>query len=201
MERHALLAHPPSSDRPLGIPGFRYSDLHDPARLADLTAAFDGFLRSADEPLFSRYDAHRGGPRLRGAEESELLLQVSAYVSRFVARLFEVEADFTALREAAGRDAPIFRVKREFVQRRVFRKGAKDRPHAGDFAALDARVQPLLTAAGSVDERDRELQVAQLIAALRDAGRASPGSRELPAWQELRGRLQRALPNGPELEP
>jgi len=54
MERHASLAHPPSSDLPLGISGFRYSDLHDAARLADLTAAFDESLRSADGALFSR---------------------------------------------------------------------------------------------------------------------------------------------------
>ncbi|HEY5677043.1 MAG TPA: pyridine nucleotide-disulfide oxidoreductase, partial [Myxococcales bacterium] len=182
MERHALLAHPPSSDRPLGIPGFRYSDLHDPARLADLTAAFDAFLRSADEPLFSRYDAHRGGSaRLRGAAESELLLQVGAQVSRFVARLFEVEEDFAALREAAGRDAPIFRVKREFVQRRVFRKGARDRPHADDFAALDARVRPLLGAASS----DPELEVARLIEGLLEAERAQAGSGEVAARLDL----------------
>ncbi|HEY6909987.1 MAG TPA: FAD-dependent oxidoreductase [Myxococcales bacterium] len=182
MERHALLAHPPSSDRPLGIPGFRYSDLHDPARLADLTAAFDAFLRSADEPLFSRYDAHRGGSaRLRGAAESELLLQVGAQVSRFVARLFEVEEDFAALREAAGRDAPIFRVKREFVQRRVFRKGARDRPHADDFAALDGRVQPLLASASS----DPELEVARLIEGLLEAERAQGGSGEIAARLDL----------------
>ena len=150
MERHALLAHPPSSDLPLGIPGFRYSDLHDSSRLAQLTAAFDDFLRAEDGPLFSRYDAHRGGGApLRGPEESELLLEVGAHLSRFVARLFNAEDDFAALRDAAGRDAPIFRVKREFVQRRVFKKGARDRPHADDFAGLDARVQPLLAAARS----------------------------------------------------
>src|SRR4051794_2952835 len=188
MERHALLAHPPSSDLPLGIPGFRYSDLHDSSRLAQLTAAFDGFLRAKDGALFSRYDAHRGGSaRLHGPEESELLLEVGAHLSRFVARLFDAEADFAALREAAGRDAPIFRVKREFVQRRVFKKGAKDRPHANGFAALDARGQPLLAAARSgAASDDPELEVARVIEALLDGER--PGS---PAWQDLRARLQR----------
>jgi NADPH-dependent glutamate synthase beta subunit-like oxidoreductase/NAD(P)H-flavin reductase len=206
MERHAVLAHPPSSDLPLGIPGFRYSDLHHAARLADLTAAFDESLRSADGPLFSRYDAHRAGTgRLRGAEESELLLRVGAHLSRFVARLFGVEDDFAALREAAGRDAPIFRVKREFVQRRVFKKGAKDRPHADDFAALDAQAQPLLAAARCGRSPDSELEVAQLIDALLDAERARPGSRELAGWEDLRARLQRGLAAtgaaAPRLEP
>ena len=35
-------------DFDLGIPGFRYSDLHDARRLADLAREFDGYLKSAD---------------------------------------------------------------------------------------------------------------------------------------------------------
>ena len=38
-------------DFPLGLPGFRYSDLYDPARLADLSAAFDRALQDADPDL------------------------------------------------------------------------------------------------------------------------------------------------------
>src|SRR5882672_6149645 len=75
----ALRAHLPSPDLHLGIPGFRFADLHDTARLADLTREFDDFLRAADVALFARYCAHRGGSaRLRGPEESELLLDLGA---------------------------------------------------------------------------------------------------------------------------
>src|SRR3954468_17296318 len=200
MERRAVLAQPPSSDLPLGIPGFRYADLHHTARLADLTRAFDDFLRAADAKLFARYDAHRAGSApQRGPGESELLLEVGAQLSRFVGRLFGVEQDLQGLRDAAGRDAPIFRVKREFVQRRVFKKGAKDRPHASDFAVLDAEVRPLLRAAARRDPRasaareDEELRVAVVIETLLDGERAQPASRELLALHDLRGALQRGL--------
>ncbi len=199
MER-PLFSQPPSPDLRLGIPGFRYADLHDPARLAALTAAFDDSLRAGDPALFARYDAHRaGGARLTGPAESELLLDVGAHLSRFVARLFAVEKDARRLREAAGRDAPIFRVKREFVQRRVFRKGAKDRPHASDFATLDAQVQPLLAAAARRDPRsslvkdDAELLVATVIDTLLGAERAQPASQEAFAFADLCGALQRGL--------
>src|SRR5258706_12050051 len=142
----AVLDQPPPTELLLGIPGFRYSDLHDAARLPDLTRAFEDFLRLADAALFERYQAHRSAP-LHGPAESELLLEVGARLSHFVGKLFGVEKELSRLRESAGRDAPIFRAKRDFVQRRVFKKGAKDRPQAGDFAALDTQVRPLLAAA------------------------------------------------------
>src|SRR5690242_2031211 len=113
----AALAHPAHPELRLNVPGFRYADLHDPKRLADLTAAFDAALRAADPALFARYEAHRSKERpLRGPHESELLLELSAHLSRFLATLFGVTSELQALRDAAGRDAPIFRVKRDFVQ-------------------------------------------------------------------------------------
>ncbi|HUJ28826.1 MAG TPA: pyridine nucleotide-disulfide oxidoreductase, partial [Myxococcales bacterium] len=194
----ALLAQSP--DIELGIPGFRYADLHDARRLADLTKAFDEDLHVADPPLFAKYGAHRSGAaRLRGPEESELLLQLGAHLSRFVGRLFGVQAELQKLRDAAGREAPIFRVKRDFVQRRVFKKGAKERPAAGDFAQLDASVQPLLAAAGKRDPRaslardDRELRLALVLDTLLDAETAAPASLQFFAWQDLRGAFERGL--------
>ncbi|MCA1829513.1 MAG: FAD-dependent oxidoreductase [Myxococcales bacterium] len=189
-------------DRPLelqlGVYGFRYADLHDAARLADLTRAFEDFLRAADGALFARYEAHKATPS-RGPAESELLIELGAHLSRFVGKLFGVERELARLRESAGRDGPIFRVKRDFVQRRVFKKGAKDRPHANDFAALDARVRPLLDAAARRDPRaslardDRELLVATVIDTLLDAEKAVSASREAFAWDDLRGALERGL--------
>src|SRR5439155_23187153 len=169
----APFANPETPALQLGLPGFRSADLHDARRLADLTRAFDDFLREADSALFARYRAHRDGSApVRGPEESALLLEAGAQVSRLLGRLFGVERDLKRLREAAGREAPLFRVKRDFVQRRVFRKGPKDRPRASDFSALDAEVRPLLAAAACRDPRasfarnDAELLVAIVIETL-----------------------------------
>ena len=109
----ALLPHAPDPELHLGLPGFRHADLHDAARLADLTRAFDDALRAADPALFARYDAQRAGTaKLTGPEESELLLQLAGHLSHFVGRLFGVEKELARLRETAGRDAPLFRAKR-----------------------------------------------------------------------------------------
>ena len=167
-------AHPKALEPALGIPGFTYADLHDPHRLAQLTQAFDDAVAAGDSALFARYAAHRAGQaRLRGPAESELLIDLARHLSGFVGKLAGVEGEQRAHREAAGREAPIFRVKRDFVQRRVFKKGAKA-PQAS-FAELDARVRPLLEALALHDPRvsqataDEELQVALALDALLDA--------------------------------
>src|SRR5205823_1685680 len=161
----------------LGIPGFTFADLHDPLRLADLTAAFDRDLQTADPELSARFDRHRKTP-LSGPSEGDLLIEVSRHLSAFLGKLFRVTEEQTQLRAAAGRDAPIFRVKREFVQRRVFKKGASPRPAADEFPVLDDAVQPLLAAAAARDPRasqapaDPELVLALVIDTLLDASRA-----------------------------
>ena len=159
----------------LGIPGFSFSDLHDARRLADLTRVFDDRLSAADAALFARYDAHRAGTApLRGPQESDLLIELSAHLSRFLGALFGVGAEQDALRAGVGRDAPIFKVKREFIQRRVFKKGAPNRPAASEAASLEMQAQPLFAAAARVSSNgdDPELSVALVIETLLDAERA-----------------------------
>ncbi len=161
----------------LGIPGFSYADLHDPLRLPALTAAFDAALEASDAELFSRYRDHRAGAaRQEGPAESALLIELAGHVSRFVGQLFGVSSQLQVLRDAAGRDVPLFRIKRDFVQRRVFKKGA-ERTKAEEFPALDAQVQVLLEAASLLDARardakgDEELLCAMVIEVLLDGER------------------------------
>ena len=187
----------PTSGRP------DLSQLQDPRWLSGLLRAFDGALQAADPALFARYQAHRNGPRLAGPAESQLLIEVAGHVSRFVGRLFGVERELAAHRVAAGREAPIFRVKRDFVQRRVFKRGRKDVPHAGDFPGLDSRVRPILDAAArlhphsSTAAGDRELLFALVVDTLLDAEGVlqtkQHGEPAFFAWRDLAGALHRGL--------
>ena len=67
---------PAIDDFPLGIADFRYRDLHDPRRLADLLACFDSSLAEHDAELASRLLAWRaaGGTGLSEVESSALVV-------------------------------------------------------------------------------------------------------------------------------
>jgi len=170
-----------------GIPGFSFGDLYKPAGLARLSRRFDEELAAADAALFARFDAYRkaGGQGLAAPAESELLIAVARHVSSFVGRLFRVDQELAALGRRLTGELSLFEMKREFIARRVFKKGAPNRPSPDDFPALDNEVQPLLSAAAARDARvsvgagDPELALALVIETLLDAARAPEPFRAL----------------------
>src|SRR5439155_21701624 len=80
-------------DLPLGVSGFRYGDLYDPARLEALDACFRAELGGGEPALSERFEAYRSGSALTPPEESALLIDVARPLGAFVARLFRVEAE------------------------------------------------------------------------------------------------------------
>src|SRR5919206_567821 len=159
--------------------------LREIGAVSDVNALHEhGRYEAALPDLFARFNQHRTTP-LSGPAEGDLLVEVSRHVSRFVGKLFRVSEEQAQLKTAAGREAPIFRVKREFVQRRVFKKGATVRPAADEFPVLDDGVQPLLAAAAARDPRasqapgDLEFTLALVVDTLLDAARAPEQFRTL----------------------
>ena len=79
-------------DLPLGIPGFRYADLYEPARLKDLLDRFDAEVGKTDPALLEAFGRWRAAPdALQPPEVSDLLVRMAPHVSRFVERLFRLE--------------------------------------------------------------------------------------------------------------
>jgi hypothetical protein len=124
----------------LGIPGFSFEDLYRPRGLRRLSERFDEQL-AADEPeLFQAFETYRksGGKSVTGPAESELLIRVSRHVSAFITRLFGLETDVDRLARHLKGELPLFDFKREFITRRVFKKGAAERPSLAEYPSLDA---------------------------------------------------------------
>ncbi|HWS86350.1 MAG TPA: FAD-dependent oxidoreductase [Pyrinomonadaceae bacterium] len=181
------------ADFPLGIEGFTYGDLYRPARLRALAGAFYAEVGRADAALGARlteYVNSRGG-NLKGTRaESELLIEAAPHLSRFVARLFRVEAERGRLAESIRAQDPVFQFK-QFVQRRATKSFPAERAAALDAEALDAALEALRHAAFEETlGEDRELGVARTAARLLEWEKNYPkeGVRQEEAWSDARAR-------------
>src|SRR5215203_5164723 len=192
-------AHEPTSDKqlaadfPLGIEDFTYGDLHRPAPLRALAEAFYAEVGREDAGLGARlteYVAARG-ENLKGTrEESELLIAAAPHLSRFVARLFRVEAERGSLAEGIRAQDPVFQFK-QFVQRRATKSFPAEKAAAVDVEAADAALERLRHAAfADTLGDDRELGIARMAARLLEWEKNYPkeGVRQEEAWSDERAR-------------
>jgi NADPH-dependent glutamate synthase beta subunit-like oxidoreductase/NAD(P)H-flavin reductase len=202
---------PPADSSPtltLGLPGFTFEDLYRPRGLRRLAERFDAWLTEHEPELFQAFEAYRksGGTSLSGPAQSDLLIRVSRHLARFLARLFNIEGDQDTLARRLTGEMPLFDFKRDFITRRVFKKGAPDRPTLAEFPSLDARMR-LLMQLGFPDtqsQEDPERALAESILTLMELERlfssALPAERQsqAPALRERWDTLRTALLSTPE---
>ncbi|MFT3709470.1 MAG: FAD-dependent oxidoreductase [Archangium sp.] len=145
----------------LGFEGFSFADLYRPEGLERLHVAFLSRLRREDPALAARFDQYRAdrGASLSAPATSELLIAVATHVSRFVGTLFGVEKELGELHARLHAELELFEFKREFVTRRVFKKGVVDRPTREELPSLDAKMSALLSA--FEPDADEERRVAR----------------------------------------
>ncbi len=100
--------------------GFTFPDLYAADGLARLDAEFLAQLRGAASELEGRLQQARRDPAaVTPAQYSELIVQLGPYVEDFVGELFGIEPELRALQATQEELAPLFAVKRKFVQRKA----------------------------------------------------------------------------------
>src|SRR5688572_28325369 len=98
-----------------------FNDLYEREGLLRVDRAFLDFLGEADARLRDKLIASRKNTP-GGKEESDLLVALAPHVEDFLARLFGIEAEARALAARHNELAPLYSVKRLFVQRRALHK-------------------------------------------------------------------------------
>src|SRR5689334_802529 len=143
----------------LGIPGYSYTDLHDPERLSSLYERFCEQVNADNPELWREWDAYRRDPDAPRPPIalSHLLIAMAPHVSRFIARLFDVDRPLTAIVRATEEQDALFRFKVDFVRRRALPL-LKGGAHVVSSPDDDAAVEAMIAAAGTTD---RELAVAK----------------------------------------
>ncbi len=121
--------------------GMSFPGLYDREALVRLDAAFLKFLAERDAALHARLLAARVQPdELAAKVESELLLALAPHLDDFLARLFGIESEVRALATRHHELAPLYTVKRLFVQRKAMHKIKPAEAEAIDGPALEAEL-------------------------------------------------------------
>ncbi|MCA9584947.1 MAG: FAD-dependent oxidoreductase [Myxococcales bacterium] len=171
---------PESSDRELGVPGFRYKDLHAPERLRDLYAVFCAELEKSAPDAWKTYEAYRAckGEGMGPEAVSEALLAVAPHVSAFVGRLFGVDKELASLSGEIRTRSPLWKFRAEFVKKRVVKDSA-GKAWTGTLAEAAAVATAAVSAMfpleshavlrrGTRELPDEELSVAKAVVALHE---------------------------------
>ena len=109
--------------------GLQFDDLYARDGLLRVDSAFLSFL---DSVLQKRLlDARNNPPS--GKVESELLIALAPHVEDFLAKLFGIEAEARSLAAKHNELAPLWSVKRQFVQRRALNKVKPEHATPADF--------------------------------------------------------------------
>jgi NADPH-dependent glutamate synthase beta subunit-like oxidoreductase/NAD(P)H-flavin reductase len=158
----------------LGLPGYCFSDLHEPERLASLYERFCEQVDADDPALWRDWDAFRQAPDAPRPPIalSNLLIAMAPHVSRFLTRLFDVDRPLESIAQATRAQDDLFRFKVDFVRRRalpLLKGGAHVHASAEDEAIVEAMI-------AAADTGDRELAVARAGCRLLDDEKTNPSA-------------------------
>jgi NADPH-dependent glutamate synthase beta subunit-like oxidoreductase/NAD(P)H-flavin reductase len=124
--------------------GLSFEDLYDRDGLVRLDGMFLDALGAADPELRGKMEAGRAEPEsLAPLDESDLILAVAPHLERFIGTLFGIEAELAELVARHEELAPLYTVKRNFVQRRAVKKIKAGEAESLDGAALAAELETL----------------------------------------------------------
>ena len=124
--------------------GLSFADLYTRDGMLALDREFHRALAAADASLGDRYRAARAKPdALDRNAESDLLIAVAPHLEDFLAGLFDIADEVRALEARHHELAPLFVVRRQFVQRRAMNAHKPDEAATFDGAALRASLEAI----------------------------------------------------------
>ena len=131
----------PISDEMRLAHGLTFSELYHRDGLIRLDGLFLEHLRAADPDLAARLVGARTDPAALDARaHSDLLITVAPHLEDFIAELFGIRAEVTALAARHHELAPLYSVKRVFVQRRAMNRIKPAEAAQVDGPALEAQL-------------------------------------------------------------
>jgi len=161
-----------------------FEDLHRRDGLVRLDAAFVAWLGSADAELHNRLVTARRDPdAIEAKAHSQLLIDLAPHLEDFVGELFGIEAEVRALQARHHALAPIYAVKRLFVQRRAVKGMTVEKAAALDGLALGRELEA--TMGEALTEPNFATHVSRWMSAEAEHGPALDLAARYAAWATL----------------
>lgn len=158
---------PRHTDFPLGISHYNFSDLYKPLRLKELHDEFWKFCRQKSPETENRFKSiERGG--LTSGQEGDILIEVAEVLGEFIAKLFNITHQTQAIRNNTLDLSSVFRLKKEFLNTRVFKRFQEAPVTSSEFSTLENSVKNFLKAFNSSHPIDSEERFAALVCFLLD---------------------------------
>ncbi len=119
--------------------GLSFHDLYRRGGLLELDAQFLAELSESNPQLHTRLLAARETPPAAHTKESsELIIALAPYLEDFIGQVFGIETELRKLQERHSELAPLYSVKRRFVQRKaVIGQTAETASQIDGFALAD----------------------------------------------------------------
>src|SRR5262245_4878602 len=130
--------------------GLRFEELYSRDGLVRLDACFVDMLKARNGYLHHRLMAARAAALASAPDavaskaESDLIVELAPELEDFIAELFDITDEVRSLRLRHDALAPLYEVKRLFVQRRAAKKYGPDQADSFDGDALQAELEPLI---------------------------------------------------------
>ena len=143
--------------------GLSFADLYGRDGLVKIDVAFLEFLAASDAALNVRLLAAREKPESLDAKaESALILEIAPHLDDFLSELFGIQAEFRTLAARHHELAPLYSIKRQFVQRRASNKIKPEQAAQLDGVKLETELKSLL--GGRFDELTFATRVTEWLA-------------------------------------
>jgi len=124
--------------------GFSFEDLYHRDGLVHLDGVFLQELQSADAALFDRLTTARRDPAaLTRKQQSDLIIDLAPYLEDFIGELFGISADVRKLQARHDALAPIYALKRKFIQKKAISGVTKEQASAINGMAVAAELESL----------------------------------------------------------
>jgi len=135
----------PQSSHSLSLAfGLSFEDLYSREGIVRLDAQFLRHLQSADAGLRARLGEVRADPSgLERKAASEFIIQLAPHVEDFVGELFGIERDLAALAQRHNALAPLYALKRKFVQKKAISGVKEEQANTLNGMALAAELESL----------------------------------------------------------